>query len=124
MEGNLQDPTDKNDFMMNHTGASLGWLEEGDCSEGSFEFDDVSIFLLNVSFLGKAQQPLDGGLFLSLNKGLDSSYPRPSPGGETETGHFDPIPMDICPPRTFECTAGFVSSPFLLLYIHSTSQPP
>lgn len=70
MEGNLQDPTDKNDFMVNHIGASLGWLEEGDCSEGSFEFDDVSIFLSNESFLEKAQQPMDGGHFLSLNKGL------------------------------------------------------
>lgn len=46
------------------------------------------------------------------------------PDRETETGYFDPITMDICPPRTFECAACFVTSPFLLLYIHSTSQPP
>lgn len=90
--------------------------------EGSFEFDDVSIFQSTVSFLGKAQQPMDGGHFLSSNKGLASSYPRPSPGGDRifcphHYGHLSP--KDIW----MYCRL-CLSSPFLLFYIHSASQPP
>lgn len=118
MEGNLQDPTDKNDFMMNHTGASLGWLEEGDCSEGSFEFD-VSTFQSTCA-LSREGTTTHGWWPLPFTQ---IRVPPTPDFLLVEPGYFDPIIMDICPPRTFECTAGFVSSPFLF-YIHSASRPP
>lgn len=64
---------DKDDSMICPTKVSLGWWNEGACSQGSFKFTDVYIFLLTVSFLVKKSWPWDAGKFFSLFKGLVSS---------------------------------------------------
>lgn len=101
MEGTLQDVTDKDDFMICPTKVSLGWWEEGDCSEASSKFT-VHIFL-TVSFLVKASLPtgwwqllfaLYGACFLLL----------PDMAETRNQGILTPLLASICPPRTFELT--------------------